>query len=191
MGPITWLGIPLVAFGMGSVVSVPVAVLAQATQPSRNFFLSPPRLVKAETTFNRTASSNAVYYFTLDVPENAGTGMQRVAVAQRDGSNFVRMVQFDPDRIQAFVGQLGDRGTALPLAGATFDEDTQTVSLTFDPPVPPGTRVTIALKPDRNPRQSGIYLFGVTAYPPNNPEGQFLGFGRLNFYGGNDPGIFF
>jgi Protein of unknown function (DUF2808) len=32
----------------------------------------------------------------------------------------------------------------------------------------------------------GVYEFGVTAYPTNQDGlGQFLGYGRINFYGSN------
>jgi len=56
--------------------------------------------------------------------------------------------------------------------------------VTFDPPVTPGKR-SIGLRPVRNLRFSGVYLFGVTAYPVGEKShGQFLGFGRLHFYGG-------
>ena len=70
-----------------------------------------------------------------------------------------------------------------------IDEDQQSVTLTFDPPVAPGNTVTIALEPERNPRRSGVYLFGVTAYPSGEKTyGQFLGYGRLHFYDrGGDP----
>jgi Protein of unknown function (DUF2808) len=55
----------------------------------------------------------------------------------------------------------------------------------FNPPVQPGRKVTIALSPQRNPAYSGVYLFGVTAFPTGEKShGQFLGFGRLHFYDG-------
>jgi hypothetical protein len=75
------------------------------------------------------------------------------------------------------------RGEALTLGNVTADEENQTVSVTFDPPVPPGTVVTLGLKAERNPRSGGVYLFGVTAFPPGESAyGQFLGYGRFNFY---------
>jgi hypothetical protein len=55
--------------------------------------------------------------------------------------------------------------------------------VTFDPPVPPGKIITIGLRPTRNPLYDGVYLFRVTAFPPGEKAtGQFLGFGRLQFY---------
>lgn len=62
--------------------------------------------------------------------------------------------------------------------------------MSFDPPVPPATTVTLRLRPERNPRISGIYLFGVTAYPTAAKRGQFLGYGRLHFYD-RDSNLFF
>ncbi|HEY9294790.1 MAG TPA: DUF2808 domain-containing protein [Phormidium sp.] len=41
----------------------------------------------------------------------------------------------------------------------------------------------MALDPVRNPCFSGVYLFGVTAFPQGEKaHGQFLGFGRFHFY---------
>ncbi len=47
----------------------------------------------------------------------------------------------------------------------------------------PGTKITIGLKAQQNPQRGGVYLFGVTAFAiGEKPHGQFLGFGRLQFY---------
>jgi hypothetical protein len=117
------------------------------------------------------------------VPQNAGEPLGRIEIAQQDASNFARNVEFELEDSRAFVGTRGDRGEALTLGNVTADEENQTVSVTFDPPVPPGTVVTLGLRAERNPRSGGVYLFGVTAFPPGESAyGQFLGYGRFNFY---------
>jgi hypothetical protein len=154
----------------------------------QTYFEQPPLLLNASTTENQVFLSGATYYFTLSVPEGSGEPLQRVDIVQRDGESSGQRIRFDADESQAFVGRVGDRGEDLPLSDVNFDRDTRTTSVTFAEPVPAGTTVTIGLEPVRNPRQQGAYLFGVTAFPPgNNPSGQFLGYGRLHFYGGDGP----
>ena len=81
------------------------------------------------------------------------------------------------------MGTRDRKGTKLKLGEVTREKDTKTVLVTFDPPVPPGKTITIGLRPVKNPMFSGIYLFGVTAFPQGEKShGQFLGFGRLHFY---------
>ena len=145
------------------------------------YFAQPPRLVEATTTFKGVNMWGATYYFTLSVPENAGEPLQSVKINQKEGGYDIR---FDLEDSRAFVGTRWDKGSKLTLGEVTKNREAQTVSVTFAPPVPPGKTVTIGLRPVRNPMFSGIYLFGVTAFPVGKKShGQFLGFGRLHFYG--------
>jgi hypothetical protein len=182
----TWLSATLAAtMGFAAIISP----TAQAVQLSdgRVYFERPPSLVDSGTTRNRVLAYDPTYYFTLEVPQNAGEPLARVAIAQQNASNFARSVEFDLEDSRAFVGTRRDRGEALTLTNLTTDPETQTVSVTFDPPVPPGTVVTLGLNAERNPRSGGVYLFGVTAFPPGESAyGQFLGYGRFNFYEGNN-----
>ena len=75
----------------------------------------------------------------------------------------------------------------ITLKSTTFDPNTQTITVIFDPPVPPGNTVSIGLKPVRNPDYGGVYQFGITAYPPGeNSPGLYLGVGRLAIYEAGD-----
>lgn len=151
-------------------------------QDGKVYFVRPPILGSVATTERRTTSSGASYYFTLSIPEDAGEPLQQVEIAQRDGSTAARLIQFDAEDSRAFIGTRSDRGDDLTLGKNQYNRDTQTLSVVFAPPVPPGTTVTLELQPKRNPRRDGVYLFGVTAYPPgSNTHGQFLGYGRLQF----------
>jgi Protein of unknown function (DUF2808) len=144
------------------------------------YFASPPRLVGASTTFNQVYVWGATYYFTLSLPENAGEPLQKITINQREGVDYIR---FNLKESVAFEGTSSHEGQKLGLKEANSDSKTQTVSLTFDPPVPPGKTITIALQPQQNPSVAGVYLFGVTAFPiGEKSHGQFLGFGRLHFY---------
>jgi hypothetical protein len=143
-------------------------------------FEKPPRLVKATTTYNQADISGATYYFTIELPENAGEPLQKVTINQRQGFDDIR---FDLDDSRAFEGTPRNKGERLTLAAVTKDDETQTISVTFDPPVTPGKTITVGLRPRRNPWTGGVYLFGVTAFPAGEkPYGLYLGVGRLHFY---------
>lgn len=182
----SWLGLAIAVTISGTLLHnfSPLPVEAVQLQDGKVYFVNPPSLVSAATTERRTSDSSASYYFTLSIPTDAGEPLQRVDIAQRDGSTRSRLVQFDAADSRAFVGTRRDRSDDLTLGENRFDRDTQTLSIVFDPPVPPGTTVTLQLQPKRNPLQDGIYLFGVTAYPSGTDAyGQFLGYGRLQFDG--------
>jgi hypothetical protein len=162
---------------------------AQAVQVrGTTYFVSPPRLVGASTTQNYVYAWSATYYFTLDIPDNSGEPLQRVTIAQDEG---VERVRFNLKETEAFDGDRQSR-TKLGLGEVTLDEKTKAVTVNFNPPVPAGKRVTIALAPERNPAYGGVYLFGVTAFPTGEPAyGQFLGFGRISIYDNHFNSLFF
>lgn len=104
--------------------------------------------------------------------------------SKQDGIEYVRLKLEDTE---AFEGTYRQKGVELNLAEVKSDRQTRSVAIAFSPPVPPGKTVTIALHPRRNPESGGIYQFGLTAFPPGEKShGQFLGFGRLHFYGYGD-----
>jgi len=182
----SWFGLAIVAASSSVLLQSSLTLSSQAVQlrDGKVYFVHPPSLISAATTERQTSSSGASYYFTLSVPEDAGEPLQQVEIAQRDGSTQARLIQFDAEASRAFIGTRRDRGDELNLGENRFDRDAQTLSIVFDPPVPPGTTVTLELQPKRNPRRDGIYLFGVTAYPSGSDAyGQFLGYGRLQFDG--------
>ena len=146
-------------------------------------FEQAPRLVEAKTTFKGVGAWGAKYYFTIELPSDAGEPLQRVTLNLRQGADDIR---FRIDDTFAFIGPPdGDR--ELLTQTATIDEN-DTISVVFEPPISPGTTVTVGLRPRRNPDLDGVYLFGVTAFPAGEkPYGLYLGPGRLQFYrGGND-----
>lgn len=162
--------------GMGGVSRPP----AQAIQLADGtvYFAQPPRLVSATTTFPNPGVW-ATYYFTLSLPEKAGEPLQRVTFTQQKGRENIR---FDLKRSYAFAGTPSQSRQRLKLGEVTLDRQKKTVSVTFDPPVPPGQTVTLGLRSVHNPLYGGVYLFGVTAFPAGEKSyGQFLGFGRLQF----------
>lgn len=163
-------------------ISLNLSATAGQFSDGRTFFARPPSLIRA-TTSNLATSFSSTYEFTLTIPIDAGAPLQAVTITQE--SSATNIVRFDVGKSVAFAGDRYGVGTRLPLAnmgGMESKNDKQT-TIVFDPPVQPGTTVTIALKAQQNPSMGGTYLFGVTAYPAgDNPIGLFLGQGRLTFY---------
>ncbi|MBC6430259.1 DUF2808 domain-containing protein [Nostoc sp. HG1] len=182
----TLFGITLsLAISIGGV-AVPVTQAVQL-RDGTVYFVQPPKLVDATTTYKDVNVWGATYYFTINVPENAGESLQKVTIAQREGAENIR---YDLNDTHAFVGTSDAYGglrlrkeSRLTLGPVTAERETRTVNVNFDPPVTPGQTVTIALRPVKNPSFSGVYLLGVTAFPVGEKShGQFLGFGRFHFY---------
>ena len=160
-----------------------LALSAQAVQLADGtvYFTQPPFLIKAVTTLKGVDMWGSTYYFTLNVPSTAGEPLQKVTIAQKQGAEDIK---YELKQTEAFEGR--GHGQKFTLGEVTKERKTGVVSVTFNPPIPPGKTVTLGLHPDRNPRFEGVYLFGVTAFPPGEKaHGQFLGFGRLTFYGNN------
>ena len=173
---------------LGTTLALTAAIGGVATQGTQAiqlrdgtvYFAQPPDLVDATTTFNSVNVWGSTYYFTINVPQKAGEPLQKVTIMQQSGGYDIR---FDLEDSRAFEGMRSKKGTRVTLGSVTRERETKTVSVTFDPPVPPGKTVTIGLRPLRNPMYAGVYLFGVKAFPQGEKSyGQFIGFGRLHFY---------
>lgn len=136
-------------------------------------------LVDSHATFNTIRMRQSRYYFDLELPEAIGEPLQKVIIQQRRGSDDI---EFKPDRTKAYFGD--HRNRQEPLESTTsFNEETGEVIVEFLNPIPPGNKVTIGIKPRRNPDLGGVYLFGVTAFPAGEKSrGLYLGAGRLDFF---------
>lgn len=159
--------------------------ISSVNQEGQTFFSEPPQLtrVAASQTGEYTPST---YEFTLTVPKNAGQPLKAVTIAQ---AKNVETVKFDVSSSKAFVGDRLTASSEIRLASVGGEQPANSgeVTIAFDQPVQPGSTVTVALAVQRNPSWGGVYEFGVTAYPAGeNGLGQFLGYGRINFYGNSN-----
>ena len=146
-------------------------------------FEKPPLLIGGITTFRGVRMWGAKYYFTLFLPENAGEPLKKVTISQRQGAETIL---FRTSDTLAFQGTPRKKGEKLTVAEVIHNRETETVAVSFEPPIAPGTTFTIGLIPRRNPDFGGIYLFGVTAFPAGEkPYGLYLGAVRLSF---DEPG---
>ncbi len=53
-------------------------------------FVQPPDLVEATTTLKGVNEWNATYYFTVNIPQDAGEPLQRVTINQQEGTSDIR-----------------------------------------------------------------------------------------------------
>ena len=166
---------------VGISVIVPELALGVQLRDGTVSFVQQPRLIATATTIQDTNAWGATYYFTIDLPQNAGEPLQTVLFNQHEGVDNIR---FDLKDTRAFVGTRRNKGESITLGSVTNDKKTRTVTVVFNPPVTPGKTITIGLRPVQNPFSSGVYLFGVKAFPVGaKTAGQFMGYGRLQFYG--------
>jgi hypothetical protein len=150
----------------------------------RVVFDKSPRLLDVVTTFNSVRAWGATYYFTVELPKEAGEPIDKVVIAQRQGSEDI---EFLLDKTIAVEGSYDNKGKQINLGAVTRNEETKEITIILDSPVSPGTIFSIGLKPRINPFYSGIYLFGVTVFPQGEkPSPLYLGAGRLDFYSGRD-----
>jgi len=143
-------------------------------------FAEPPYLVSVSTPYTNVAVPEPTYYFTIQVPANAGEQLQQVTFTQIEGTE---QIEFNQNQTFAFEGTRNHQGSKLTLHARQSKDKQQTFTVTLDSPVSPGKTVTIGLRPYSNPLFDGVYLFSVTAFPSGQKTtGQTLGVGRLQFY---------
>ena len=176
----------IACLGTGLIIStlnIPVTNAVQFPN-GRTAFNKSPLLQNAVTTFSGVRIRGATYYFILELPANAGEPLQKVVISQRQGQEDI---SFRLEKTVAYTGTHRRKQEQLNLKNVSQDEETEAITVVFDQPIPPGTTFTVGLKPKRNPRFGGIYLFGVTAFPiGEKPDGLYLGAGRLQFFQGSD-----
>jgi Protein of unknown function (DUF2808) len=163
----------------------PSAESVSTNQEGQTFFSDPPQLTRFSASETGVYAAS-IYRFTLTVPNDAEQPLKAVKIVQ---AKNVETVKFDVGHSRAFLGDRLTASSEIRLASVGGDQPSNSdeATLVFEQPVQPGSTVTVALAVQRNPSRGGVYLFGVTAYPPGeNGLGQFLGYGRMNFYGNSD-----
>lgn len=183
----------MIAIALLPILGAPVLELpileagAVQLRDGKTYFVHLPTLIEAESTVNRIYARNATYYFSIALPPNMGENLQKLEIFQAEG---FEAIEFLPDETVAYL-QL-ESGDRINLSGkAEFfqnqDQSPKKLIVTFDPPIPAqnnlNRKLVVGIRPVRNPRYDGVYLFGVSASPQGDrPNTQFLGYGRLSFY---------
>jgi len=169
----------LLAVSLVGVLGVAPAAIAVRQADGTVSFEASPRLLSATTTIRGVSQRGAKYYFTVAVPETAGEPLETVTLTKRSGTSEI---DYELDRTFAFVGSRRDRERDLPLAAVDYDEEAEVVTVVLAEPVAPGETFTVGLRPRRNPRFGGTYLFAVEVFPRGEKTlGLNLGVGRLQF----------
>ena len=137
-----------------------------------------PSLTRSATSSRMRNNNYATYQFTLKVPENAGEALKAVKIQQL---NTPKVIKFNDKKSDAFIGNSFAGGEKLSLSAIGGNSQPGTVTVVFEQSVTPGQTVTVSLDPKSNPSISGVYLFGVTAYPVGeNSNGIYVGTGRIH-----------
>ncbi|MGF1569809.1 MAG: DUF2808 domain-containing protein [Nodosilinea sp.] len=159
---------------------IPTATSAIQYSDGTVGFSYPLRLTDSYATRNRVSDGNVTYYLTFDFPAAALEPLDKVVVSLDEGRDPAFSYQLDA--VQAFTNTPAGQ-VPIALGELTQDADSKALTVLFDPPLPPGSSVTLALKPTRNPRFAGVYLFGATAFPVGQDvRPTFMGYARLTFY---------
>jgi hypothetical protein len=168
----------LLAASASSFTMIPPAQAVQLADGT-TAFAQPPRLVGATAT-QKAPYINSTYYFTLNLLPDSGEPLGKIVISPEPNVDYA---WFDPRGTVAFEGTRDRSESRLPIQDITVDPKTKAITVRFDPPIPPGRTVTLGLYANRNPNTGGVYLYGVTAFPPGEKAyGQFLGFGRIQIY---------
>lgn len=151
--------------------------LSSGSSSQLTAFVGIPRLIDSTAT-QKYVSSPSTYYFTIQVPENAGISLKKIQLTQTSGIDFLGE---NNRETSGFEETRKNKGSELSLS-LENNEDTRTIVVNFDQPVPPGKTITIALR-IRNPSSNGIYQLRVTGFPTGEGVREAsLGMARFNIY---------
>jgi hypothetical protein len=123
-----------------------------------NFTGNPPILLKVTAPYTTVNILLTRYYFTLKLPANSVQSLGQVTIKQGENPEAIAFKLSDT---QAFEGTQDNKGQLLTLKEVNEDPPKKTIAVSFEPPVPPGTTLTISLLAKKNPFFSGVYLFRV------------------------------
>ena len=143
----------------------------------QSFFTHPPWRVEFTNYDWHVDAGGPEYYFTVALAENAGAHLGGLVITQTSGSDQTFWI--DPKETSAFFGRPRHEGAAIPVE-AQFHEQKRSMRVDFPDPPPPGSTLTVVLRPPNNPSLNDIYLFAVEALPAGaNPSAAPLGFARM------------
>ena len=150
----------------------------------QSYFTQPPWRVEFTNYDWLVDAGGPEYYFTVALAENAGAHLGGLVITQTSGSDQTFWI--DPKQTSAFFGRPRQEGEAIPVK-AKFHEQKRIMRVEFPNPPPPGSTLTVVLRPPNNPSLNDLYLFAVEALPAGpNPSAAPLGFARMEILDGWD-----
>jgi hypothetical protein len=170
----------LASLAVGFTAAAGPARVAALELRGTTYFAKPPWSVDLISYYTTVWEPWAEYYFTIELAPDAGAPLGALGITQTRGVD--RSFPFNLGATRAFLGRPRQAGAPVPVV-ASFDQDSRTFAVSFPQPVPPGSTLTLMLKPWNNPSMADTYMFAVTAYPAGpNPSPTPLGYGTLRIY---------
>lgn len=157
--------------------------VAKPANPAFNFdamgFDRSLKLASVAATIDRTTDHNSTYLFTMTLPERTGRQFSKLSVSltAQNSNKTIAPMPFDLPSTKAFLGAPKEGGRALGVQDAWIDE-TGVLWVQFSAPVPPQTKLTLALKLRKLP-SAARYDYGIAAYPESKAAAIFVGDGIL------------
>ena len=185
MAPVSRLLPLLSGLLLAAIPLVPVAPLGAPSVSALELrgstvFVKAPWRVDLITYYSTVWEPNPEYYFTLSLDPAAGADLGQLTVEQIRGADT--SFQFSPERSRAFLGRPRRAGRPVPVQ-AQWDSRARRMTIDFPEPVPPGSTVTVVLRPWANPGVSDTYLFQVVAWPAGpRPVASPVGVATLRIY---------
>lgn len=164
--------------GLAGSIALPASTVASRLPSGRVVFDRAPELVEASV-LEVGAGVEPQVRLVVDLPANQGEPLEALVIRVREPD---ASVIFDTSATVAYTGKFAAEYARVPLANVGgISMDPHEVLVVFATPVEPGNRVAVVLT-NKNSQITGLYEFGVTAYPAgDSPVGQFLGYESIEF----------
>lgn len=135
-------------------------------------------LASVNVTSDRPQAGSSTHFFTMTMPERAGKQFTKLSFSftEQNQEKTVAPLRFDLASTRAFIGSSEAGGRAIGIKDAWIDE-TGIFWVEFNMPVPPKTKLTLALKTLKS-SPPATYGYGIAAYP-NKFSAIFVGDGTL------------
>lgn len=174
--------LPMAALTLMLAAALPAAHALEVG--GRTQFVRAPWKVALTSYTTNAGQSPAEYFFTLSLDDQAGASLGGMTIQQVRGADW--QFPFAVERTRAFLGVPRREGRRITVQ-ASFEPGARRFNLSFPEPIPPGTTVTVSLRPWFNPIQADTYLFQVSAIPAGpDPVPSPVGVGTLRIYQPND-----
>lgn len=166
-----------------AIASIFMSLWTAAVQPNNAQVLAEARLATDRSAGNksvRLSATDRTYFFSMQLPNRARRGFTQLSFTELSQTQAANFIQFDLSQTKAFAGTPDAMGRPIGIASTWVDE-TGTIWLEFDAPVPSNTVLTVAFQANKAP-SAQAYEYGIAAYPEaKRPIGAvFVGNGKLN-----------
>ena len=111
-------------------------------------------------TSDRLTETDSLYYFTVVMPQHSGS-FSRISLSELSENGSITPMRFDMVNAQAFIGTPESSGQEIAAEG--WVDETGTLWVEFNPSIPSGTKLTLALKAP-NPQSNRSHEYGIAAY---------------------------